>query len=88
MGLEGSRSSRHGRDRWKMNVHGILLAAQNVQEKHTGTPTLRADSSFALLRRSGQESSHEHDEGSGQPKQFGRNGEDHGSSTGYRVPQF
>jgi hypothetical protein len=41
----------------------------NVQEKYTGTPTLRADSSFALLR--GQESGHERDEGSGQPKQFG-----------------
>src|SRR5260370_29238877 len=68
-----------------MNGHGILLAAQNAQEKHAGTPTFRADSSLALLRRGGQESGHQHDEGCSQPEEFGRNGEDHGSPKSYGV---
>ena len=43
---------------------GILLAAQDAEEKHAGTATLRADSTLASLRRGGQESGHEHDESS------------------------
>jgi hypothetical protein len=77
MGLEGSRSSRHGRDRWKA---WNSPRNANVQEKYTGTPTLRADSSFALRAMSVMKAA-ANQSSSGE-------WEDHGSSTGYRVPQF
>jgi hypothetical protein len=85
MGLEGSRSSRHGRDRWKMNVHGILLATQmcrkSTLELRRLEPTARSPYSAArnpamsVMKAAANQSS------SGE-------WEDHGSSTGYRVPQF
>jgi hypothetical protein len=87
MGLEGSRSSRHGRDRWKMNVHGILLATQmcrkSTLELRRLEPTARSPYSaeaarnpaMSVMKAAANQSS------SGE-------WEDHGSSTGYRVPQF